>query len=85
MDENEWERAVGKNTLKVGETENANKEKDKLVRTLRTVVSSPAWETLARAVNGVAGAIVSAQADLSTGFPVFATGTHWRDKNRHNT
>lgn len=47
-----------------------------MVHTLRTVVSSPARETLAGAVDGVAGAVVSTRTDLTTGFPIFATGTH---------
>jgi len=86
MNESEWDRVVGLYTgsgrNKEGETEDKSREKDKLVHTLWTVVSSPTWEALAGAVNGIAGSIVSAQTDLSTGFPEFATGTHWWDTNK---
>lgn len=43
--------------------------------TLRAVLSDPPGEALAGAVNGVAGAVVGAEADLSAGPPVPATWT----------
>ena len=43
---------------------------------MRAVLSNPAWEALAGPIDGVAGAVVGAEANLTTGFSVPATGTH---------
>lgn len=43
--------------------------------TLRAILSYPTGEALARAVDGVAGAVVGTEADLSTGPPIPATWT----------
>lgn len=43
--------------------------------TLRAVLSDPTGEALAGAVNGVAGAVVGAEADLRAGPPVPAART----------
>lgn len=50
--------------------------------TLRAILSDPAREALAGAVDGVAGAIVGAEADLGTSPPVPATRTDCETKNK---
>src|SRR4029434_3728641 len=54
-----------------------------LARTLRAVVSDPAGVALAGAINGVAGAVVGTEADLSTGLPIAATGAHCHTTQTH--
>lgn len=58
--------------------------------TLRAVLSYPAREALAGAIDGVAGAVVGTKADLSTGSPIPATWTNCKThahkkKNNHFT
>lgn len=48
--------------------------------TLRAILSYPAREALAGAVDGVAGAVVGAEADLSAGPPIPAA---WTDCKTH--
>lgn len=42
---------------------------------MRAILSYPSWEALAGPVDGVAGAVVGAEADLSAGPPIPATLT----------
>lgn len=44
---------------------------------MRAILSNPARNALAGAIDGVAGAIVAAEADLGAGPPVPATWTDW--------
>lgn len=44
--------------------------------TLGAVHAYPAWEALARSIDGVAGPVLGALAQLSTVLPEFPTGTH---------
>lgn len=44
--------------------------------TLGAMVADPAGETLARTINGVAGAVVGAQTRLRARFAELPTGTH---------
>lgn len=65
------------------DNEKGRSEKNKLIRhrmkeinhTLRAILSNPTREALAGAINGVAGAVVGAEADLSAGPPIPATWT----------
>lgn len=50
-------------------------ENDPLL-TLGAVHAYPAWEALARAVDGVAGPVLGALTHLSTVLPELPTGTH---------
>lgn len=52
------------------------KKMDQRSRTLRTIASYPTGVALAGAVNGVAGAVVGAEANLSTALAVPAIWTH---------
>ena len=54
-----------------------------LARTLRAVISDPAGVALAGAIDGVAGAVVGAKADLSTSLPIAATGAHCHTTHTH--
>lgn len=46
--------------------------------TLRAILSYPAGNALARSIDGVASAVVAAEADLSAGCPVPAAWTDWK-------
>lgn len=53
----------------------ANFKNRMINQTLRAILSYPTRETLAGAINGVAGAVVGTEADLSAGPPIPATWT----------
>ena len=65
---------------KIRENKRITHRTEEIKHTLRAVISYPPGEALARAVNGVAGAVVGTKTDLSAGPPVPAARTHCKSK-----